>query len=300
MYAWLQAVSSGEAVPRLRHADSVIVPAAISHRQRRPLYTLTRSKQRRIKHLFFSLQSVSNSPVDVGPLKLTRLAGGLGFDVGIPYHSQYDYWSDNQTLADSLWESIDTSPMVVALPYTEAFGRGLSWSVPWVWDDDKGVYLIKAFHSIHCLVRTYFDLACEVGTALPFPGLTWCDAQKLVRKAVHDYAYGRPNPVHMFHVNHCLDSLRQDLMCKADDTPMPSINQPHKTGDGQIMECRDWDKLVAWARRGDHHSCFEHINEYKDPVHKLEQFAFCPEGHPSREVMTAYFEKFGHKDAFAP
>lgn len=163
--------------------------------------------------------------------------------------------------------------MVVALPYTEASHMGLAWSVPWFWDDDKGVYLVKAFHSLHCL--------------------------KLIRKAVKDYALSRQNPVHMFHVDHCLDSLRQDIMCKADDTPMPSINQAHKTGDGQIMQCRDWDALVGWARHPDRHSCFEHIDEYRDPLHKLEQFAFCPETHPSRAVMEAYFEKLGHKQAFA-
>ncbi|KAF2228674.1 hypothetical protein EV356DRAFT_457279, partial [Viridothelium virens] len=198
---------------------------------------------------------------------------GLGFDKGVTYHTQTDYWGDNETLADELWESIDTAPMVIALSYEEAYKRGLSWSVPWFWDDDKGIYLVKAFHSMHCL--------------------------KLLRKAIRDYAWNRDNPVPLFHVDHCLDSLRQDIRCKADDTPMPSVNEAHKTGDGQILECRDWDGLVAWARHPDRHSCFEHINEYKDPVHKLEQFAFCPTDHPSHGVMTRYFEKFGHKDAFA-
>lgn len=85
-------------------------------------------------------------------------SGGLGFDTPVSYKSQTDYWGDNETLADELWDGLDTSPMVVALSQNDAREKGLSLSVPWPWDNEKGIYLIKAFHSLHCLVTFRFLL----------------------------------------------------------------------------------------------------------------------------------------------
>lgn len=57
------------------------------------------------------------------------------------------------------------------------------------------------------------------------------------------------------HTDHCIDYLRQVLMCHGDVTPIthfyhetrmrnfwPNFTVPHT--------CRKWDKIVAWAEAG--------------------------------------------------
>lgn len=75
------------------------------------------------------------------------------------------------------------------------------------------------------------------------------------------------------HIMHCLDSLRQDVICQADDTPRFTGQVPSRSGIGQRRQCRDWQKLEAWAK--DHTACHRHI-KISDSV--LERFQFCPEG----------------------
>ena len=97
------------------------------------------------------------------------------------------------------------------------------------------------------------------------------------------------------HISHCLNMLRQDIICKEDDTLMPSVNEKHAIGNTQVMQCRDWNQLVAWSRYPDHDSCFKLFSDYKSVAHELEQYAFCSEDSPYRPVVKEYFERHGHK-----
>ena len=52
------------------------------------------------------------------------------------------------------------------------------------------------------------------------------------------------------HVRHCIDLLRQSLMCQADTTVEvvdEAINGVH--GFRVMHTCRDWDQLVEWTSR---------------------------------------------------
>ena len=61
-----------------------------------------------------------------------------------------------------------------------------------------------------------------------------------MRRLVVDLKAQRESPITWEHYQHCLDSLRQDIMCRADDTPMPGILGGH-LGNGQTVMCRDWN-----------------------------------------------------------
>ena len=100
------------------------------------------------------------------------------------------------------------------------------------------------------------------------------------------------------HVLHCLDTLRQDMQCLADDTPMPTIPKKHHIGNGQIRQCRDFDALVEWSQDPERHACFKMIDEYREVPNSLEEFAFCREGSEEEATMMKYFEEWGHKDPF--
>jgi len=48
------------------------------------------------------------------------------------------------------------------------------------------------------------------------------------------------------HVIHCLDSIRQSLMCSLDETLLYT-ETGDIWGDGQVHVCRDWDAFVKWV-----------------------------------------------------
>ncbi|KAF7908086.1 uncharacterized protein EAF01_003841 [Botrytis porri] len=50
---------------------------------------------------------------------------------------------------------------------------------------------------------------------------------KVLRRAFNDYERGDEIGSSAGHVHHCLDALRQDMMCNADDSPMPKEPERH-------------------------------------------------------------------------
>ena len=118
-----------------------------------------------------------------------------------------------------------------------------------------------------------------------------------MRKMVVDMKAQKEPPIRWEHYQHCLDSLRQDIMCRADDTPMPGIVGGH-LGDGQILLCRDWDKLIAWTQAQPRQACYRTLDDYKTVYHPLERHAFCPKDSPYYDVQNAYFKKWGHVDPY--
>ena len=70
-----------------------------------------------------------------------------------PYSSGYGPTEvENHRLADERWEAIDIDPGIVAVPLGWAEEHNLAESQPFPWDPDKRLYVISAFHTIHCLV----------------------------------------------------------------------------------------------------------------------------------------------------
>ena len=55
------------------------------------------------------------------------------------------------------------------------------------------------------------------------------------------------------HDMHCFDTLRQHIMCMADDTLLYSTGH-RDTGVNQTRMCRDWDALRQWAT--EHTACY--------------------------------------------
>lgn len=50
------------------------------------------------------------------------------------------------------------------------------------------------------------------------------------------------------HAYHCIDTLREEIMCNADDTPVATFkNHKHPFGYQQYRMCREWAPLRDWA-----------------------------------------------------
>lgn len=86
-----------------------------------------------------------------------QMKARLKYDTPLIYYNHTDYMSNNDTLQDEMWDSIDTSPLVVALDDEWATEHQLPLSVfRFPWDSEaKGIYFLKAFHGLHCLVRNF-------------------------------------------------------------------------------------------------------------------------------------------------
>ncbi|KAF2637581.1 hypothetical protein P280DRAFT_109352 [Massarina eburnea CBS 473.64] len=211
---------------------------------------------------------LKNASRDWGKTKYS----GITFDTQIPFHSYTEFWNPNisREKSDAAWDAIETNPMAVSLHDNYAKDVGLAPSTRFPWDTERSIYYIKGFHDLHCL--------------------------KFLRKAIMSKHYGENQNFSLHHLFHCLDGLRQNIMCTADDTPMPAPIA-HHVGDGQLRRCRDWSKLTAWATRPDQHACHK-FDDYREATNTLELFAYCPEGSPYGTVMEAYFAYHGHKDPY--
>jgi len=152
--------------------------------------------------------------------------------------------------------------------------HGLQKAARFPWDNSKGLYAVWAFHDIHCL--------------------------KVLRKDIVEFRRGTKHSLGPSHINHCLDVLRQSIMCTANDLPMNTVHGPDDLlGDGQVMQCRSWDKLTRWAQDPEREACYRSLDEYHEVKNGLELYAFCPKDSPYYERMSEYFEKNGHYDPFA-
>ncbi|KAH6514149.1 hypothetical protein HBI81_209680 [Parastagonospora nodorum] len=248
-------------------SDSEIIP------------TNTRSFIFYMSILLLSLSANILLVFDNAKLRIARDAAqtrfsGLSFDTPTPYHAMTDYWHLNatETEMDAAWDAIDTGSMAVALHDDFAKRVDLPATTRFPWDTERGVYYLKGVHDLHCL--------------------------KLIRKAIVSKHNNSTQTFDIRHMYHCLDGLRQDIMCMADDTPMPAPAK-HHVGDGQIRKCRNWKKMIDWANEPERHACYK-WDDYREATNTLELFAHCPPDSPYREFQEAYFEYHGHKDPYEP
>lgn len=55
-----------------------------------------------------------------------------------------------------MWESLDTSAGEISLASQWAQEKNLPDSTPFFWDKGRNVYLLNAYHSLHCMVSQSF------------------------------------------------------------------------------------------------------------------------------------------------
>ena len=176
---------------------------------------------------------------------------------------------------DLFWEAQHASTGMVALDRSPP----LHGSASFPWDPSKGIYILNAHHGLHCLVGS--PISC-------LAGLSADPTQKAIYFALRDYESGRQPLTPLSHLTHCLVTLREDVRCFADDTPRGSIDWDVNDGEShlQYRQCRDWDRLEAWAT--DHSTCFKKA-AVGDPISgTLEEWTFCPEKSPYRDVVDEW------------
>lgn len=189
---------------------------------------------------------------------------------------QQEYVDEANLTATSLaWEALSGDPGVVALSDEFVAAKQLPVAMRYPWDSSKGVYLLQGFHNLHCIVS-------RVILGLVFSLIS---QQRTVYRSIMDYHFERPQKIALVHILHCLDELRRDVICHADDTPRyAGLQDPPGTGKGQVKMCRDWNALQAWALENT--ACFRHEDGVADRM--INRFKFCSNGsQPWLEVISA-------------
>ena len=142
---------------------------------------------------------------------------------------------------------------MVALPDSFVASYGLPKAQRYPWNNYKGLYFLNGYHNLHCLRAVHISLM--------------------------EFVHGEPQSRRFQHVLHCMEALRQDIMCNADDTPRYTTSDAvPESGVGQIRQCRDWGKLERWARQ--YNACYHFINQTATGFPNVLRYTFCPPGSP--------------------
>lgn len=118
--------------------------------------------------------------------------------------------------------------------------------------NDPGYYAVTldVFHELHCLVcasrsgRDTVPISGQIANKLP---------QNAVRRRL--WWDGVPDPeeplMDMPHLDHCIDMIRQNLMCSSDITPLPWVwdrTQKKALAVGKVIRtCRNFDMIRQWG-----------------------------------------------------
>ncbi|KAI9732962.1 MAG: hypothetical protein M1818_007395 [Claussenomyces sp. TS43310] len=219
-----------------------------------------------ILNLIFVLSSLTSFNYVSGDESYNRsLYAKLAADTMMPWDNTTAYTNSNLTLSDEAFKTLSADDGVVALDQEWAAANGLPPSTGlFPWDRSKRMYVINGYHGIHCIAQLH--------------------------RSFREYRDGVPQSHDFAHNNHCLDWLRNDIMCQADDTPLYTDNSMQSTnGIGQVRQCRDWSKLEAWAK--ERPACFRYgdfVTEEKLPS-QVGRFKFCPDDSPYLPKVRKYF-----------
>lgn len=132
--------------------------------------------------------------------------------------------------SEKFWQDLIDNNGVVSVPTAWALSTGFAPSRAHPDQADHSIYQIDAFHTIHCLYRI---------------------RSKLLGKTVH----GEHEPqnttdsdMELGHTLHCVNYIRQSLMCHADLTLQGTKNM-RSFIKNEGHQCRDWESVAAWAKR---------------------------------------------------
>ncbi|PQE26543.1 Tat pathway signal sequence protein [Rutstroemia sp. NJR-2017a BBW] len=211
---------------------------------------------------FLRLSSTIDRAQNLGSTKYANLKQ----DHSRPYVGYSEYSGSNFTRTDELWNAVDYNAGLVALPNDWTKSKGLPKSSMFPWDKEKSIWLLNGHHNLHCVKRIYLSLK--------------------------EYRDGLPQSLPPQHIYHCLDSLRDQIICDADDTPRFTLSaneQGHFTGLHQERQCRDWNKLEAWAKENT--ACYRYGDPSWNDKSQYERVKFCPDDSPYLPIIREFFGK---------
>ncbi|KPI43357.1 uncharacterized protein AB675_7161 [Cyphellophora attinorum] len=199
------------------------------------------------------------------------LTAGLDYTSTGTWEAERVYTQENLTAADEAWLALNIDYAFVALPTDQAREMDLPASLRFPWDHNKDMYLLSSVHSVHCL--------------------------QVLHRSNLEYRTNHTQTYTTEHLLHCLENIRLDLTCNADDTPRFVPRTAHestvKTGVDQLRQCRSWDALEKWAK--EHSACFNYHEferkELEENVVYPAAWSFCGEGSEYLAQVQRFYGK---------
>jgi len=188
---------------------------------------------------------------------------GLLPELSLPWVESTEFSSGSFLESNEHWESISFDEGIIALDNDYVKSKGLPSSVVFPWDTSKSMYLVNGFHSLHCI--------------------------KTVHTSLMEFKLSKQQTYPFEHILHCMDSLRLEIICTADDTPRyHNRNGSMGTAVGQHRQCRDWSKLESWVQ--ERTACYRYLNYSANTADDqyATRFSFCPPGSPYAAKVEEY------------
>ncbi|KAL8809269.1 MAG: hypothetical protein Q9200_003559 [Gallowayella weberi] len=192
----------------------------------------------------------------------------LSRDTPRPLLTRTPYSSTSLEEASKLWETslnIDTGMLALTDDFVKKQGLPtVAGRFPWD-PDKKSLFFVSGFHDLHCL-RTIHMSITESNLHLN-----------------QTYALN--------HITHCLDALRDSVICHADDTPLFTFYADQKDLPTQTRKCRSWAKLSQWAAQPSHTACYRYLSEQARQLDQHERFKFCTRETGYADVVNGWFRR---------
>ncbi|KAF9219440.1 hypothetical protein BS17DRAFT_760954 [Gyrodon lividus] len=140
---------------------------------------------------------------------------------------------------DAAWHALYTRG-TMQLPKSEVDSLP-NKTVPIPGDEDNYIFTFDIFHQLHCLNNIRQALHPEYYNDAYYAAE---DAANLMKIHIEGHEG-------FDHTGHCIDSLRESLMCSADITPIVWAWDEQRKRTGPRLDvvhvCRDYEKLQEWA-----------------------------------------------------
>ncbi|GIZ49843.1 hypothetical protein CKM354_001286200 [Cercospora kikuchii] len=154
----------------------------------------------------------------------------------------YPEFDGGSKAADDAWDSLmPRGRGYIAIPNPAQYGLGRGKDRG---DPDGDIYAISGFHQMHCLgiIREVFLALRNDSSSIDFSA------------AVHGH------PPLGDHINHCIQYIRQGIMCAADPTIESLAEDVEQDGRVRVTDlgwgnthvCRSWDSLKNYAAMHTH------------------------------------------------
>ena len=115
-----------------------------------------------------------------------------------------EYSPKNHNDSDALWNAIRPSHGFIAMDEDWAFERQWPESMRLPSNASKRVYLLEAYHQLHCLVWSNFLRTKMAGST------TDSSSQRIIQKTFWEAVEGKSYTWHpSTHLTHCFDAIRQ-------------------------------------------------------------------------------------------
>ncbi|EFX06675.1 hypothetical protein CMQ_6996 [Grosmannia clavigera kw1407] len=153
--------------------------------------------------------------------KTAKFEPDLAYDTPVTFETYAVYGAQSTNVTDSMWKRLSPpGDGIVQIPNEYTAGLRPSRPAPHN-PETHTVYGISMFHQLHCLNFLHSAFTPEA------------------------VAHLTPDQI-VLHRDHCLDFIRQGIMCAGDSTFEP-VTKTGINGMGVTHKCRSFDKMYSWA-----------------------------------------------------